>query len=986
MRASTSRLITAGVGVLLLACQSVPGRALETREIIASGEMVPGFGRIGIFGFTMLGIDARGRVLITGAISDGRVGIYWGDGGRLAPAWQTGEPTAEPLILNPYSARTSSNGQIVVLGAVELPSGAIVEGLYVIEGDGVRPIVRTFDRGPGGETFCALALIGSDSSAISDGGAVGFLAETVPPGVDCNSDERTRLWQSIYLFQGGVTTKVVNVGDRAPSGWLFDRIGALGVTADGAVVFQASGVNEEENAIFITANDGLRTVVSDGAVGPRGEPVSGIAALTASPGGSVLFSATEGGVVGLYRTDQGQVLPVALGTWTTPDGYDFWLQQNTQRAISDRGDVALSIEWRGADSRVRIGVIVYPVVGGVELIPDARDALLNAAGDLVFIDGERRAVQKRAATITPIVANGDPAPGGGYFGVQGLSWVNCLSDDGLVTTVAYNGREEEGLVCVDADGPHLVTRAGDPAPGGGNFSAITNCQFVSATEIVFFGYVTEGERNEQSLFRATPAGLEQIVAHGELYRFQVNRRGTIALVDSGVSWEPSIVLLRRGEGEMRLALDTYPQPDGGRVSEVSEMGLADNDSVIAAVTVDPEVGDRRKAIVEVTPDAIRVIATLDIPYPSAFEPRFSSLLVAGDWIAFHTRDNEGNEASWFARVGSAAPPYRVLPNQDVGIHRLTPGGRALVDAGGPFVLDHDTLDPLPMNDWNNFPPGVPEGLNDRGNVLFHSYDAWNGGSREALHLSGDPPTARCFVPPTSEPRPLPTLTPTPSRLPIGTPPPNFDCVANPSACVRIEIGAASGAPGETVPVEVRLDIGPWTVAGVQLDLAFPPGAEIAADANGRPTCTVNGDIHKPATAFAFLPPECASRSECIAVRALVLSLTDVEPIADSAMLFRCDVSIDAGARPAEYPLAATNVGASTPDGSALPALAVDGLLVVRGTSESTIDSNPPVTGAALQGSTGDGCAIAPFSESDMLLGLFSVPLLLLLRRRGRSRA
>jgi hypothetical protein len=146
----------------------------------------------------------------------------------------------------------------------------------------------------------------------------------------------------------------------------------------------------------------------------------------------------------------------------------------------------------------------------------------------------------------------------------------------------------------------------------------------------------------------------------------------------------------------------------------------------------------------------------------------------------------------------------------------------------------------------------------------------------------------------------------------------------------VDVGSSSGAPGTQTTFAVSLSTAAAAVAGVQADIAFDSiNAPLAATGAGRPDCTVNPAIGKEATAFAFQPPGC-SGAGCTAFRALVLSFSNVDPIADGSVLFTCNVNIAAGAAAGPYPLTVSNVGMSTPDGQAIDSGGTDGEIIVTG--------------------------------------------------------
>ncbi len=154
--------------------------------------------------------------------------------------------------------------------------------------------------------------------------------------------------------------------------------------------------------------------------------------------------------------------------------------------------------------------------------------------------------------------------------------------------------------------------------------------------------------------------------------------------------------------------------------------------------------------------------------------------------------------------------------------------------------------------------------------------------------------------------------------------------ASAQAVVEISGGENTGAPGETVAVDVSLTATPEIVAGTENVIGFnPTDIAVAAKANGKPNCTVNPDIDKGGTAFAFQPSACTGTA-CVGVKALVLALDNVSPIPNGAVMYTCQVAIAAGATAGDKTLSITSPGASDPDGVAIPATASDGRVIVTG--------------------------------------------------------
>jgi hypothetical protein len=147
---------------------------------------------------------------------------------------------------------------------------------------------------------------------------------------------------------------------------------------------------------------------------------------------------------------------------------------------------------------------------------------------------------------------------------------------------------------------------------------------------------------------------------------------------------------------------------------------------------------------------------------------------------------------------------------------------------------------------------------------------------------------------------------------------------------QIALSSASGAPGQTVQLTATMRSGSEKLAGTQNDISFDPRqVAFAAKANGKPDCTPNAALGKEGTAFSFLPAGCQKGGTCTSVRALVLSLSNVDPIADGALLYTCTLRIAADASPGAHALPIGRVGFSAPNGKAVNGTGANGSVTVR---------------------------------------------------------
>jgi MYXO-CTERM domain-containing protein len=149
------------------------------------------------------------------------------------------------------------------------------------------------------------------------------------------------------------------------------------------------------------------------------------------------------------------------------------------------------------------------------------------------------------------------------------------------------------------------------------------------------------------------------------------------------------------------------------------------------------------------------------------------------------------------------------------------------------------------------------------------------------------------------------------------------------AVVTVQVGTVSAQAGTTAELPVTLSTGGDDVAGTENVITFDSDAPIAARANGRPDCTVNPDIDKTATAFAYQPPGCTAGTDCTAVKAVVLSTANVDPIPDGSVLYTCNVAVAAGAT-GELLETCSEPGASDPEGQSLDSACSGGGITIGG--------------------------------------------------------
>lgn len=173
----------------------------------------------------------------------------------------------------------------------------------------------------------------------------------------------------------------------------------------------------------------------------------------------------------------------------------------------------------------------------------------------------------------------------------------------------------------------------------------------------------------------------------------------------------------------------------------------------------------------------------------------------------------------------------------------------------------------------------------------------------------------------------PRTTPAPAKAPTRAP--SGGGGTSSSGKPTLALDNAQGAPGATVSVAAKLASGGANIAGTQNDLVFDPKQiTVAPNAKGKPDCAANRQLGKEGTAFSFVPAGCRPGADCTGVRALVLSLSNVEAIPNGSTLYTCRVRIAPTARPGAHEISAARVGFSNPSGQAIDGTGRDGTVSV----------------------------------------------------------
>ena len=127
--------------LLLVATASTAAALSPRREVLASGDVVAPFGRVGRFSAELRGIDERGRLLVAADLSDGTTALYWLDEHGLEAL-----PTSTPdATLFPATSVSSPTGRVAVRGVRPGERSNPPATVFVLDADGPRPVLSLGD-------------------------------------------------------------------------------------------------------------------------------------------------------------------------------------------------------------------------------------------------------------------------------------------------------------------------------------------------------------------------------------------------------------------------------------------------------------------------------------------------------------------------------------------------------------------------------------------------------------------------------------------------------------------------------------------------------------------------------------------------------------------------------------------------------------------------------------------------------------------------
>ncbi len=253
------------------------------------------------------------------------------------------------------------------------------------------------------------------------------------------------LLPGLLLAEGFTISPIARPGDPAPDGEVFLSVYTLSINDNGQIAFPAL-VSRTTTGLFLFDQGEIFEIAEHGAPSRCG--TFGLFEYPSlNPEGQIAFSAQVApGERGVFLWDGNTPHAIACPRDLAPDCGTFGSEATTP-TLNDRGQMAFA----GRLSTGNFGVFFY--------------------------DSKK---------ITKIACPGDPAPGGGNF-IHAI--LPSITDQGQVAFEAEISPRGSGIFLYDGGKVRAIAREGDPAPGGGTFGLLTRPLINKVGQIAFVSIV-----------------------------------------------------------------------------------------------------------------------------------------------------------------------------------------------------------------------------------------------------------------------------------------------------------------------------------------------------------------------------------------------------------------------------------------------------------------------------------------------------------------
>lgn len=739
-RSLAARTTVAAAAAAVLSAGAADADLDPGREILRTGDRVPGLGQVGSFLAYPHGIDAAGRVLARGLLSDGGRAIVWTDGTRVETVWRHGEGGGSEGPAAGTAIASRDGTRVLALGSPPSPCcPSSWPTLFDLSGGVPRLLL-----GAGARTTDGTEILGFNQlAAASDAGAVLLSAVLASPGSDPQAE-------AIVLHDETGTRVVASTDSSTPQARRFQHVWGAGFAGSEVILSGCRDGDDLRCGIFREAGGRISPVLVAGDPGPNGTPIHDASAMAVASDGEILARVYATGNYDravIARSEHGHWIRVRDDNEPLADGRS--LAVYTGR-LNARGDVLLE----GTADRAVPGtppptaraVLFHPAAGTPPLLFDAAsDAALNDAGQIALRlapPGAPASVVRwqDGSTRTLLSARSTAAKGAAFYAAGFRA--SCLADDGRVAVLADATNGRQAWLCADGSGIHLL--ATTTADGGGGVPYLTQCRFAGTEEIAVLAdraIMRLGTSPTTVLHAGDRLPNGELVE--EIWNISANPSGTIA-AHLRTAGGDAVVRQRRG-GAVEV-IDPRP-PDGPPVAYLAGVGIADDDTVAALVLFETGAA----ALVVQRTGAARALRT------------FATGPAASYWLLVRGRH------AVMESIDSDPPRLLRLDLSSGGEEELDWGDRSPAEGAYAFAIDlsaagdvlFETESPLaadsPLDFWRwregdvellahvespNDAHVQPFALNDAGHLLLFA-PGHRAGGRIRLARSGPPPSGAC---------------------------------------------------------------------------------------------------------------------------------------------------------------------------------------------------------------------------------------------------
>lgn len=390
------------------------------------------------------------------------------------------------------AALLTAAGTITVSAAPPAPAPDVLEMRAGSVPATVRIVVRTGQSAPSGGAFTELA-----DPALNDRGDLAFGALTTSP----------RAHAVICLLAGGRLGTVATTGRPAPSGGVFRAFNDVVLNNRGTVAFLGRTTDQvAHQGLFLARAGVVVPIVTTGQASPGGGVFTDFANPTLNAREVVAFVGRTSGRAheGIFTSSEGSTAAVVLGGEAAPTGGVFEFFLDGTPAQNDRGQIAFIASTTDHATQgvyVLAGDRPVPVVTTDDKAPlggkftEFGFVMLTDAGTVGFVGRTAHSAVREALYVTgregliPLARQGQAIPGGTLttFGSAAMN-----RDEDVVFQLGTPDPIPRAIYGAARAGVDPIVRAGDPAPGGGRFTAFSAPALNGRGAIAFVAATDDG--------------------------------------------------------------------------------------------------------------------------------------------------------------------------------------------------------------------------------------------------------------------------------------------------------------------------------------------------------------------------------------------------------------------------------------------------------------------------------------------------------------